>query len=624
MYRIPCFGRLMKTLVVTCAMLAVSPTAWCQVRVASYNIAQFNGDQNDIQAVLDAISSDDSRGFPSDLGIIVFQEVTNDMVSPIQTMLGSSYSRGTYSNQGESAFAGAQLMFYRADIFVEDVSEHRDIYTAAGRYTDRWKLDLINFDDPAISIYVYSAHLKSGSSTDNKEDRIFGANQIREDAETLPAGSNIIYAGDWNISTSSEETYSIFTDGGNSAQAIDPYGNGSWSGSSNAYKHTQSPRQVAAGGLIGGSMDDRFDFLLPSLNLSNGGGLDIIPGTYRPLGNDGQHYDVAINAGNNFYFSGEVTRSNLLADALHEASDHIPVVLDLQFPASSLLFAIVDNPQVIQGGLATVSAYISNESPVTVPEGAALLQCQVTGSGALLGRTTVTDEALGGFGITSLSFDTSTPGIANGTIAITPLGDDVQGSPMTQSVSTNVLRPAEPSLSADMTSTVRTIDVPVQADSGIHEVHVDVFNRAYDSQQALLDVDSITGMTTPVSLLSSPASQIAASAGTIVFAVDSAMLPSSGTQEVQIVVTTSDEDLPGATATNLTVVLEIRDENSLPCTADFLPPGGDGLVNLFDFSGFLVAFGSSDPTYDIAPSGGDGIVDLQDFSEFLVQYGPCP
>ncbi|MDG2054974.1 MAG: lamin tail domain-containing protein [Phycisphaerales bacterium] len=55
------------------------------------------------------------------------------------------------------------------------------------------------------------------------------------------------------------------------------------------------------------------------------------------------------------------------------------------------------------------------------------------------------------------------------------------------------------------------------------------------------------------------------------------------------------------------------------CPGDF---SGDGVVNLTDFSGFLVAFGSTNPAdlpiYDLDDSG---IVDLGDFSAFLVAYG---
>ena len=93
-------------------------------------------------------------------------------------------------------------------------------------------------------------------------------------------------------------------------------------------------------GLIGGGMDDRFDFLLITDEHNDADGLAIIPGTYRSLGNDGQHYNDAINDGNNFYYPGDVSRSNDLADDLHDASDHVPVVVEVQIPA--IMFAGLD------------------------------------------------------------------------------------------------------------------------------------------------------------------------------------------------------------------------------------------------------------------------------------------
>ena len=79
-------------------------------------------------------------------------------------------------------------------------------------------------------------------------------------------------------------------------------------------------------------MDDRFDFQLLSASMLDGKGLSLLPGTYRAFGNDGLHFDTDINSGNNLYYPRDVNRSNALADALHAASDHLPVVADYQMP----------------------------------------------------------------------------------------------------------------------------------------------------------------------------------------------------------------------------------------------------------------------------------------------------
>ena len=132
-----------------------------------------------------------------------------------------------------------------------------------------------------------------------------------------------------NFYHSGEPGYMEFLSAG-PGQAVDPLGTGSWAGEPHAVKHTQSPRDNGANfcGLAPGGMDDRFDHQLVTDEWLDGDGLDLVPGTYRALGNDGQHFDVAINDGDNTYYPDDVPRSNALADALHDASDHLPVVVD--------------------------------------------------------------------------------------------------------------------------------------------------------------------------------------------------------------------------------------------------------------------------------------------------------
>ncbi len=50
--------------------------------------------------------------------------------------------------------------------------------------------------------------------------------------------------------------------------------------------------------------------------------------------NDGLHCDIAINAGDNMYYPKDLARSNALAGALHDASDHLPVEADYALPGA--------------------------------------------------------------------------------------------------------------------------------------------------------------------------------------------------------------------------------------------------------------------------------------------------
>jgi len=42
-------------------------------------------------------------------------------------------------------------------------------------------------------------------------------------------------------------------------------------------------------------VDDRFDLILPTLNWNDGQGYELVPGTYRPVGNDGYRFNADID-----------------------------------------------------------------------------------------------------------------------------------------------------------------------------------------------------------------------------------------------------------------------------------------------------------------------------------------
>ena len=221
-------------------------------------------------------------------------------------------------------------MFYQGDALEEMGSEHADLDICICREADRWKLRLIGNATPGASFYIYSAHLSSATQA----ERLCGVTNIRADADLFPEGTQVIYAGDMNFGHNQEPGYGHFLSDG-PGQAFDALGTRPWNCSADpftAIKHTQSPRDNGAPlcGLIPGGMDDRFDFLLMTAELLDGKGIDYLPGTYRALGNDGMHCELAINDGDNFYYPADVARSNALADALHDASDHLPVVADYQ------------------------------------------------------------------------------------------------------------------------------------------------------------------------------------------------------------------------------------------------------------------------------------------------------
>ena len=101
----------------------------------------------------------------------------------------------------------------------------------------------------------------------------------------------------------------------NNGQLFDPIDRiGHWhNNSSFADVHTQSPRTTSFGGGANGGMDDRFDWLLVSAQLLDESSvLKYIENSYVPYGNDGNHFNDAINNGNNFSNFHVVALGNFL------------------------------------------------------------------------------------------------------------------------------------------------------------------------------------------------------------------------------------------------------------------------------------------------------------------------
>src|SRR5207302_10994091 len=116
-----------------------------------------------------------------------------------------------------------------------------------------------------------------------------------------------------------------------------------------------SPRTAQFGGGSTGGLDDRFDFILESYNLADGQGLDLLPSTYQAYGQDGHHLNLAVNAAPTNAAVGQT-----IADALMNASDHLPVVVDAQVPAILQAAASLDFGTMLVGTAASRDLTVAN------------------------------------------------------------------------------------------------------------------------------------------------------------------------------------------------------------------------------------------------------------------------
>jgi hypothetical protein len=203
--------------------------------------------------------------------------------------------------------------------FIRDINIYRFYYNSP---------TLVNGDTAFIS--CIQAHLKAGdatSSPQNPIDRDTMTTRLMRYLNTINKADNYMMMGDFNVYASSEKCFQNLVSHPNlSIRFYDPINKlGNWNNNSSfANYHTQSTHTVS-GCAASGGMDDRFDFILLSNMILNGlGNYRYISNSYKALGNDGQHYNNAINASP----QNNSVPANVL-NSIYNNSDHLPIIIDL-------------------------------------------------------------------------------------------------------------------------------------------------------------------------------------------------------------------------------------------------------------------------------------------------------
>jgi endonuclease/exonuclease/phosphatase family metal-dependent hydrolase len=236
------------------------------------------------------------------------------------------YSGADFTDQS-SANADIAL-YYKPDVF-------SFVSTSVINTTNNWgNRDVIEFVMKHIEsneeIRLYGLHLKAGTDGDDETEREQEATALRNYLNTLNPTEHFFVLGDFNFYDSNEGGFQVLTESqeDNDGQVFDPINRiGNWHNSSSySDVHTQSTRATdyEDGGASGG-MDDRFDFIFVSSSVLSASDVNYVENSYTSYGNDGNHFNQSINAGNNSAVPDEI------ADALYEASDHLPVYMDVVF-----------------------------------------------------------------------------------------------------------------------------------------------------------------------------------------------------------------------------------------------------------------------------------------------------
>lgn len=242
----------------------------------------------------------------------------NWFLSSIMNTVSTGYAAGTFIN----GFDTDNGIFYKSSKFsfvankriitdLRDINEFKLVHTLTGD-----------------TLRIYSVHLKSSTGSSEEAQRAQEVDSLRKVTNALPAGSNFIVCGDFNIYKSSESAYQklMLVNPANEGHFIDPLPlTGTWNDPSFSIYHTQSTRTRSFNNGANGGLNDRFDMILFSKAVNLAGGVSYVANSTTPLGNDGNHYNDSINQPPNNAVSQSV------ANALHYASDHLPVYANFDF-----------------------------------------------------------------------------------------------------------------------------------------------------------------------------------------------------------------------------------------------------------------------------------------------------
>lgn len=321
----------------TLTFFLLAGTASAQIdtlKICSYNILKFSENVDDnrlanFRVVLDAMKPD----------ILIVQELISE--SAMQLFLNSVLNHTMPNQFASSSFIDGpdtdNAVFYRTDK-IQLLSQKQIA-------TDLRDISEFVLRANRVDFRLYSLHLKAGQGSSNEQRRYSETRSLREYLNTLDEDANFIVAGDFNIYSSTESAFQklIGSEPDNDGRLFDPIGReGNWHNNQTyAAIHTQSPRTSSFGGGATGGLDDRFDLMLISGSIynaqtgSNGDRIRYLSDTYSAFGNDGAHFDQAIITGTNNAVPPNVV------NALHEASDHLPIFAKFEFDANKFSTSVI-------------------------------------------------------------------------------------------------------------------------------------------------------------------------------------------------------------------------------------------------------------------------------------------
>ncbi len=331
------------------------------LRVVNWNT--LDGPNNETQidqftTIISAIGAQNVAGTARPIDLLALQETNPQRANNVEAILD-----GLYADDYESiTIGGSSPDEYVGFVYNTATLELLGASSVSGSFTHqplRGQFRPVGtFGDS--DFYAYSIHLKAGNAGSDQSTRAVETAALRNNANNLGDGQQVIFMGDFNMRSSNETAFGSFLSPGN-AQLQDPINRlGNWYNNQSFRDiHTQNPQNNATGGF----MDDRFDLQLLSGEFFDGVGIDYVSGSYRAFGNNGTHS-----------LNGPITTgsgaSPSVLSALALASDHLPVVADYEFDVSDIVITETEGSTDVseEGGSDSFSIVLASEpsSDVTI------------------------------------------------------------------------------------------------------------------------------------------------------------------------------------------------------------------------------------------------------------------
>jgi len=234
----------------------------------------------------------------------------------------TNYSGGSIANM---LFYNSTKLAFHSHFYIATVN--RDI----NGYKMYYLTPNLAHGDTIFTTFIL-AHLKAGTGSDNEQKRYSQVVQLMSRLESVGEYGNYCLSGDFNLYGASEDAYQYLIHYPNSLYKFyDPIDvEGEWN-NNYSYRnvHTQSTHNDDNDCASGGGLDDRFDFILVSSPVFYGSRkVSCLTESYHAVGNDGNHFNKSIN------YPANQDVPSVVADALYNMSDHLPVIMDLSIDVS--------------------------------------------------------------------------------------------------------------------------------------------------------------------------------------------------------------------------------------------------------------------------------------------------